>query len=120
MRTPPPGCGGCEEPGMSEQTVDRGDVQGLVLRGYGTLRAARYVLAQVSDAGRARAWLAGLDVATGASGRGDVARNVAFTAAGLSALGVPGDAVAGFSHEFPEGMTSPHRTRRLGDTEESA
>ena len=99
------------------QEVERDDVQALVLQGYGKLRGAAYVVAEVVDAAAARAWLAGLvPVVTTGSGRpAERALNVAFTASGLAALGLPPDTVAGFSLEFGEGMTSAHRSRLLGD-----
>jgi Dyp-type peroxidase family len=45
---------------------------------------------------------------------------VAFTATGLTALGLASDALAGFSFEFRDGMVSEHRTRILGDVEDSS
>ena len=41
--------------------------------------------------------------------------NVAFSAAGLTALGVSADRMTDFSREFREGMVTPHRQRILGD-----
>ena len=66
---------------MAGNKLEREDVQGLVLRGYGQLRAARYLLGEIVDPARASVWLGGLEVATGASGKQDKALNVAFTAA---------------------------------------
>ena len=37
---------------MGTATIDRADIQGLVVRGHGTLRAARYVLARIARARR--------------------------------------------------------------------
>jgi len=45
---------------------------------------------------------------------------VAFTAAGLEALGVPPSVLAGFSPEFLTGMTEENRARRLGDVGSNA
>jgi deferrochelatase/peroxidase EfeB len=45
---------------------------------------------------------------------------VAFTAAGLEALGVPRSVLAGFSAEFLTGMTEENRARRLGDVGNNA
>jgi hypothetical protein len=36
------------------------DIQGLIARGYPDLKAASYVLVQIDDAVRARAWLGSL------------------------------------------------------------
>jgi len=98
------------------------DIQGLVVRGYGALPHASYLLAAIEDRGRARAWLATL------AGRLDDARerpgalavNVAFTRTGLAALGVPAPTLERFPLPFVVGMTDPHRSRLLGDVEESA
>src|SRR5262249_15410111 len=48
------------------------------------------------------------------------ALHVAFTSAGLRALGVAESVIAGFSPEFIAGMTSDNRTRRLGDVGSNA
>jgi len=98
------------------------DVQGVVLRGYGSLRAARYLLLRVGDAAAARAWLRGLSgrVTTAQRSPDGTAVNVALTAPGLTALGLPDAALAGFALEFTEGIASPHRSRILGDVGESA
>ena len=102
--------------------LDLEDVQGLVLRGYGKLRAARYLLLRIGDQAAARGWLRDLAgrVTTARESPDGAAVNVALTAAGLAALGLPASALAGFSPEFAEGMASPHRSRILGDVGESA
>jgi Dyp-type peroxidase family len=98
------------------------DVQGLLLRGYGSLRAARYLLLRMGDAAAARGWLRALAdrVTTAQRSPDGTAVNVALTAPGLAALGLPAAVLAGFALEFTEGMTSPHRSRILGDVDESA
>jgi Dyp-type peroxidase family len=107
---------------VTADLLDLEDVQGLVLRGYVKLRAARYVLLRIGDAAAARGWLRALAgrVTTAHRSPDGTAVNVALTAAGLAALGLPGPALAGFSLEFAEGMASPHRSRILGDVGESA
>lgn len=94
------------------------DIQGLVLQGYGKLRAAAYLLLRITDPASAGAWLRELTgELTYGSGRPEAgAVNIAFTVGGLSALGLPPVTLAGFSPEFCEGMTSAHRSRLLGDT----
>jgi Dyp-type peroxidase family len=93
------------------------DVQGLVLQGYGKLRAATYLLLRVTDGARARTWLATLvsEITLGSARPATGALNVAFTAAGLTRLGLPSVTVSGFAPEFLEGMASAHRSRLLGD-----
>ena len=48
-----------------------------------------------------------------------VAVNIAFTADGLAALGLPSRVRCTFPVEFQEGIAREHRSRILGDTEES-
>ncbi len=101
--------------------IDRRDVQGLVATGYGSLNCATYLLLAIDDAASARGWLgAHLDDVASAYGRAEpTATNLAFTATGLQKLGLPPDAAAGFSLEFQEGIVTPHRSRILGDVDES-
>lgn len=104
------------------QTVELDDVQGLVARGFGNLKAARFILLGVNDPKRARPWLGKLagSVTSAARGPDRFAINVAFTAPGLRALGLDEAAIAAFSFEFRDGMVSDHRTRILGDIGQSA
>ena len=94
------------------------DIQGLLARGYGRLRAARFLLLGFREPALARTWLGDLaGIVTPASADPhDAAVQVAFGPAGLRALGLPEESFTGFSHEFREGMTTPHRQRILGDT----
>jgi Dyp-type peroxidase family len=102
--------------------LDRSDVQALVMTGFGSLPSARYLLLGIADPERARGWLGALaDEVTPGDVRADrVALNVALTASGLARLGLPAEALEAFSVEFLEGMVSPHRSRLLGDVDESA
>ena len=64
------------------------DIQGLVAAGYGRLRAARYLVLQVVEPGKVRAWLGGLAPAiTNASTPvTTTGLNIALTHAGLDKL----------------------------------
>jgi Dyp-type peroxidase family len=97
--------------------VETADVQALALQGYGKLRAAAYLVLELTDGSRARSWLTTLlpDITTGDTRPPAAALNVAFTAPGLRKLGLPHSTISGFSLEFLEGMTSAHRSRLLGD-----
>ena len=66
------------------------DIQGLVVRGYGSLEAACYIPLQIQDGEAARHWLVTLaDQITNADTRPThTALNVAFTHAGLVDLGL--------------------------------
>lgn len=99
-------------------TLELDDVQGLLVRGYGNLKAASFVLLEITDPGRARGWFSELaDRITPASARPtDRAVNVAFAARGLSKLGLPTETLALFAQEFADGMTTSFRQRTLGDT----
>jgi Dyp-type peroxidase family len=101
-------------------TLELGDVQGLFARGYGDLKSAAFLLLKVEDAVAARRWLGEASVTNAEDRRPEHAANVAFTSSGLERVGLPADAVAKFSNEFVAGMTTPHRTRILGDVGENA
>jgi Dyp-type peroxidase family len=107
---------------MGTATIDRADIQGLIVRGHGTLRAARYVLARIAQPAGARTWLSGVadEVDDGRDRPGQGAVNVALTASGLRKLGLPPETLGMFSREFTGGMTTEHRRRTLGDVDESA
>jgi Dyp-type peroxidase family len=103
-------------------TLELDDIQGLVARGYGGLRAATFVLLRIDDPTAARAWLGALagEVATGEREERSEAVHVALTHSGLVHLGLPEGSLAGFPDEFTGGMTTDHRRRILGDVGESA
>jgi len=101
----------------NEELLEIEDIQGLVLRGYGKFKAARYLLLRIDDAQRARAYLQ--DLATRINRANDtpetVAMQIAFTASGLARLGMAPDVLATFSREFTEGMDQTDRSEALGD-----
>ncbi|UUY05927.1 Dyp-type peroxidase [Svornostia abyssi] len=105
--------------------IDLGDVQGDILRAYGNAyERTTYVFVGIDEPGRGREWLHGLvdRVTTAApwadAGKPAHAMNVAFTAAGLRALGVPDRVLRTFSDEFLQGMAE--RAGLLGDTGDAA
>lgn len=103
---------------MTAPALDPSQVQGLLVRGYGRLPHARFLLATVADAAATRIVLEGWaeEVATGACSDASTAFNLAFTATGLVAVGLPPDVVhGGFSAPFAEGMVTEHRSRILAD-----
>ena len=105
-------------------------IQGNVLRGYrSNLRFVRYLMLDITDRDAARRFLAA--AASGGSvevpaittdetwtGKPQSCFNVAFTFAGLRAVGVPAGALETFPIEFIQGMTS--RAVQLADVGESA
>lgn len=102
--------------------IDFGDIQGLVVRGYGTLHAAGYLLLRIHDRARSLAWLRDLlGAVTYADIRPDEwAVNLAVTHHGLVNLGIEQGVLESFSNEFRSGMATPHKRRILGDIDESA
>ena len=103
------------------ETLELASIQGFVVRGY-RLPSAGYLFLRIDDAARARALLAETtpDVLTADpwETKPESGINVAFTYAGLQALGVPGTSLAGFPDDFRSGMAQ--RAETLGDVGESA
>jgi Dyp-type peroxidase family len=101
--------------------LDLNRIQGFVVRGY-ALPVAGYLFLRIDDVGRAAAWISGLteEVVTAApwSEKPTSGVNVAFSYAGLRALGLPDACLAGFPEEFRQGMAA--RADLLGDTGGSA
>ncbi|HEY5895174.1 MAG TPA: hypothetical protein VIT91_18285 [Chthoniobacterales bacterium] len=102
---------------MKPGELDYGDIQGLVRFGYKRMTRAHYNLVRVKNAAAARSWLRSAPVTTAEAMTPPpkTALQVAFTASGLRALGVPESVIEGFSHEFRTGMTAESRSRQLGD-----
>ncbi len=106
------------------------DVQGFITSGYGHLTFAAYLFLQIHDAVHGSRWLGTLvpeitssspwpTLPSGEKLKPSVAVNIAFTSDGLEALGVPSQVRCTFPVEFQEGIAREHRSRVLGDTEES-
>lgn len=101
--------------------VDLDDIQGLLRRGYSQHPEATYLLLQVKQRDEARAWLARVEVADANRRESSTLLQLALSAPGLRALGVPADIVDAFAPEFVDGMAgNPNRERRLGDLGDSA
>ena len=103
---------------MMQADVDYSDIQGLLRFGFGRLHQASYALLRIRDVAAARAWLSTAPVTTAVTMQPPPtsAMQVAFTAAGLRALGVATPVLAAFAPEFLSGLSEPSRSRRLGDT----
>ncbi len=100
------------------RAVDFADVQGLVRYGHGRLTDACYLLLRIKDAKTARECIRAVPVANAVevTDPPSTAIQLAFTAAGMRALGVRDDIIAGFSAEFVAGVAADaNRSRRLGD-----
>jgi Dyp-type peroxidase family len=96
--------------------IEFDDVQGIILRGYKELVAARFLLFAVADAEAARDWLASLSLTPASEREEETAVNVALTWDGMAALGVPAAELDVFAVELREGMSKDaQRQRALGD-----
>lgn len=102
--------------------IDYKDMQGLIVRGYGQLPHACYLLFRVVAADPARMTLKSLteELAYSHEKPEQWAMNLALTSAGLEALAVPPAIIAEFSDAFRAGMTTTHKRRILGDEGDSA
>lgn len=103
--------------------LDFDDVQGLVRFAFGKMHRAHFYLVRVKNVSAVRAWLLNAHVTTAREldPPPATALQIAVTAAGLKALGVPNEAIAGFAPEFLSGMAGDEsRSRRLGDVGKNA
>ena len=102
--------------------LELNDIQGVILSGYGHLSDSAYLFVQITDAAKGKAWLSRIidEITTakpwpkkpnGEKDRPITALNVAFTCAGLTALGLPDGALATFSDEFKQGMADAEAGR---------
>ena len=107
---------------LKTPNVEAEDVQGIVLRGYGSLPHAAYPLLRFDDPKAIAPWLKLClqRIAPGRPSAQKEALQIAFTPAGLSACGLSDAELQGFSREYLSGMVGPHRSRFLGDVAESA
>jgi Dyp-type peroxidase family len=116
---------------MPTAILERDDIQALVRSGFGKLEGSRLLLVRVRP-GReqqAREWLGGAEVlsvadfddARLAKRRINRVLQIAVTAPGLAALGVPDQVMAGFPADFMAGIASDEgRSQRLGDVGDNA
>jgi len=99
------------------------DVQALVYASFAQLRHCRYLLLRILDADAVRAWLRQPEVLGLVKGGGDLGREhaqdealtVAFTHAGLLAVGLTEHPDFPFPTAFREGMNQPDRAWALAD-----
>jgi deferrochelatase/peroxidase EfeB len=107
------------------------DIQGFITSGFGHLHYTAYLFIEIRDQASGQAWLQSLlpQITSAASWRfapdspkakPERALNIAFTFAGLTALGLSGSALRSFPSEFRAGMASSDRARVIGDTHENA
>jgi Dyp-type peroxidase family len=97
--------------------IEKHDIQGLLVRGYGKLPVSASVKLGIQNAVACRAYLRELygRITPGDQSPDQWAIHIAFSYAGLRALELPEEVLNTFSREFKEGMTNPHRQFVLGD-----
>lgn len=111
---------------MPTAILERDDIQALVRSGFGKLEGSRLLLIRVRPGreAQARSWLreaevlsvAEFDQARLAKRRINRILQIAITAPGLAAFGVPDDVTALFPADFLAGIASDERrSHRLGD-----
>ena len=108
-------------PGAGD-ALDLADIQGLVVTAYSKLDHAAFLFVRLpDDVTAARGWLAGIVDGVGTASElagaeaGEPRLQLALTASGLVALGVP-EALEGLADEAKQGMHA--RSRILGDGED--
>lgn len=91
-----------------ESPLPLGDIQGMVLRGYGHHLAATHLFLRFTEAAGARAWLGAvaprITSAADVQERPSRALHLGLSHAGLAALGVTRNELARFPQEFRAGM----------------
>jgi Dyp-type peroxidase family len=105
----------------SEPRLELEDIQSPILRRRPAPYVGSFILLRIVDRQQGREFVRRLAphvVSAAAYDASESWLSVAFTYAGLAALGVPEASLASFPHEFREGMAA--RADRLGDTGESA
>ncbi len=106
--------------------LERDDIQGIVLSGYGHLDHAAFTFLQITDAALARTWISSFlpQVMSARERRREDkppnALNIAISYCGLAALQLPDDALCSFPVEFQEGMAFGQRPNALGDIGDSS
>jgi Dyp-type peroxidase family len=103
-------------------TIELSDVQGIIIRGYGYMPSAYYLMLHITNPSQAKQWLDAIanSLTHGLIKPDEGCFNLAFTRDGLITLGLPEDAQNTFVREFKEGMAKDYRQRMLGDVDNSA
>jgi len=114
---------------MDKPSIDYGDVQGTILRGY-RVNLARHFILQITDAAEAKALVGSMvngspgvpQITTAArwASKPDYFLNIGFTCAGLGELGVTSAQLKSFDAGFQRGATDPKTASTVFDVGESA
>ncbi|MDZ7693570.1 MAG: hypothetical protein U5K69_21040 [Balneolaceae bacterium] len=103
-------------------TLEKKDIQGLLIRGHGNLSSARYLLYTFTDPAKAGTFLKEIipKITTASEKPEEQAIQIALTYEGMAFLNLPGPVLDSFCREFKEGMNEKQRQFILGDTGENA
>jgi Dyp-type peroxidase family len=106
----------------------RGDIQGFLTSGFGHLPHSAWLFLQfdAEQPGRTKRWLRTFlpevtsaapwsKLADGTKAKPQITRNIALTADGLVALGLPKSCLESFPIEYLQGLASDERSQILGD-----
>ncbi len=99
------------------------DLQGLLRFSHGHLSETCFMLLNITDAAAAKQWLESAPITDAVSTESlpETALQIAFSVAGLRALGLNESVIEQFSDEFFVGMSGDEsRSRRLGDISSNA
>lgn len=94
------------------------DIQGIIIKGYGRMDDARYMMLKIENPNQAKQWLGEtIPIISNSNNLSEKNHylNIAFTYDGLLKLGLDKKDSEAFVYEFQEGMCTPHRQRVLGD-----
>ncbi|HEX5151202.1 MAG TPA: Dyp-type peroxidase [Parafilimonas sp.] len=99
------------------QQLEINDIQGLLIRGYGELPACNFILLSIRNKVAARQWIKEIlpEITPGSKKPQSIALHIAFTYAGLHAIGLSQETLDSFSIELEDGMLTPHKQLFLGD-----
>ena len=103
--------------------LEKDDIQGIVLRSFGTRRSARYIFLTIEDVDKARQWIGEIkgDITHGhykaedEEDHGEDYLNIGFSLSGLRKLNVP-VVQESLNGSFQAGPLNQHTLRMLGDS----
>lgn len=103
------------------QPLELADIQGMLIRGHSTHAFASYLMLHITQVHLVKPWLGKIAplLAHGESRESGIRRQIAFTWEGMLKFGFTEENTPGFRVEYIQGMATPHRSRLLGDREES-
>ena len=101
------------------EALDLQDIQGLVVRGYGSLPYAAFAVLHIDDPVAARPVLQRwVELVSPASAKpADGAIHLALTAGGVASMRPEAMSATGLPEHFLSGMVTSHRSRLLGDVQ---